>query len=170
MLTLQVNDTADKWIAAVNEYSFDRLLWKPDVETWSIGQVAMHIVTETDFYAEEIERCLSSAENSAEEMTEEGKAMFNQNSFPAIQIKRDSSLSEIYPQPESKVDLHEKMLKLKVQLNHLVVKIETSEHEGKTRHPGLGYFNAQQWIQFAEMHMRHHLRQKDRIDAMLNLY
>ncbi|HEV9036934.1 MAG TPA: hypothetical protein VGQ51_09945 [Puia sp.] len=38
---------------------------------------------------------------------------------------------------------------------------------GKTRHPGLHYFNSLEWLQFAEMHMRHHFRQKKRIDACL---
>jgi hypothetical protein len=38
---------------------------------------------------------------------------------------------------------------------------------GKSRHPGLGYFNAGEWLRFIEMHMRHHLRQKERIDAFL---
>jgi hypothetical protein len=169
LLTSQINDTADKWIALLDYYSFDILLKKPDIESWSLGQVAMHIVTETGFYIEEIENCLSSNENISEQMTEEAKTMFNQNSFPDIKIKRDSSLSQFYPQPESKFDIHEKMKKLKVQLNHLLLKIKTSEYKGKTKHPGLGYFNTQQWIQFAEMHMRHHLRQKDRIEAGLNL-
>ena len=27
---------------------------------------------------------------------------------------------------------------------------------GKTKHPGLNYFTAKEWLQFAEMHLRHH--------------
>jgi hypothetical protein len=38
---------------------------------------------------------------------------------------------------------------------------------GKTRHPGLLYFSALEWLRFAEMHMRHHFRQKKRIDEAL---
>ena len=38
---------------------------------------------------------------------------------------------------------------------------------GKAKHPGLNYLNASEWLQFADMHMRHHLRQKKRIDDFL---
>lgn len=169
LLTSKINDTADKWIALLDYYSFDILLRKPNMESWSLGQVAMHIITETGFYMKEIDNCLSSNENISAQMTADAKIMFHQNSFPDIKIKRDSSLSQFYPQPESKSDIHEKMKNLKAQLNQLLFKIKTSEYEGKTMHPGLGYFNAQQWIQFAEMHMRHHLKQKDRIEAELNI-
>jgi hypothetical protein len=40
--------------------------------------------------------------------------------------------------------------------------------KGKTRHPGLLYFSAPEWLQFAEMHLRHHFLQKQRIDAFLS--
>jgi hypothetical protein len=35
---------------------------------------------------------------------------------------------------------------------------------GKTKHPGSNYFTAKEWLQFAEIHLRHHLKQKKRID------
>jgi len=42
--------------------------------------------------------------------------------------------------------------------------ISKSNHKGKTKHPGLNYFSADEWFRFAEMHFRHHERQKKRID------
>jgi DinB family protein len=169
LLTEQINNTADKWIELSELYSIDVLLTKPDLQSWSLGQVAMHVVTETDFYLQQVEDCLRSNENIHGEMTADAKMMFDQNRFPDIRIKRDSSLSQFYPQPTSKAEMRESMQQLKVQLNNLLKRIETSSYGGKTRHPGLGYFNALQWIQFAEMHMRHHLAQKDRIEAALKL-
>ncbi len=168
-LTYKVNETVDKWITVVCEYSFEVLLRKPGSESWSLGQIAMHIVTETGYYIGEINMCLGSRENCLEEMTEEARTMFSRNSFPDIRIKRDASLFQSYPQPESMIDMREKLEKLKLELNQLLNKIGASECEGKTRHPGLGYFNAREWMQFAEMHMRHHLRQKDRVEEWLSL-
>lgn len=169
LLTAKMSNTADKWIALLDNYSFDILLTKPDLKSWPLGQVAMHIVTETAFYMEQVEYCFHSNENISGEMTEDAKRMFNQNSFPDIRIKRESLLSHFYPQPESKFDIPERMRQLKVQLDSCLKRIETNSYNGKTRHPGLGYFSAQEWIQFAEMHMRHHLSQKDRIEAALHL-
>jgi hypothetical protein len=39
--------------------------------------------------------------------------------------------------------------------------------DDETQHPGLYHFSANEWYQFAEMHFRHHVRQKKRIDDYL---
>lgn len=168
-LESQMNITIDKWIDLANKYKFHTLLKKPSDESWSLGQVAMHIETETNFYITQIEICLHSSANSTESMTDDAKKIFEHNSFPNIKIRRDDTLSQHYPQPQSKDDLYSRINKLKERLNSLLIKIEASNSKGKTRHPGLGYFNAEQWLRFAEMHMRHHLRQKDSIETELNL-
>jgi hypothetical protein len=71
------------------------------------------------------------------------------------------------PQPTSKEDLKKGMLQLKREGSRLGEMTLASGRTGKTQHPGLRYLNAQEWFQFAEMHMRHHFRQKSRIDAFL---
>jgi hypothetical protein len=52
-------------------------------------------------------------------------------------------------------------------MNTVATLISESQFNGKTKHPGLGYFSAKEWLQFANMHFRHHLRQKKRIDVFL---
>lgn len=34
----------------------------------------------------------------------------------------------------------------------------------KTKHPRLGYLNANQWLRFIEIHLKHHLKQLERIE------
>lgn len=34
----------------------------------------------------------------------------------------------------------------------------------KTKHPRLGYLNAEQWLRFIEIHLKHHLKQLNRIE------
>jgi len=34
----------------------------------------------------------------------------------------------------------------------------------KTKHPRLGYLNAKQWLRFIEIHLKHHLKQLERIE------
>jgi hypothetical protein len=46
-------------------------------------------------------------------------------------------------------------------------RISASSVQGKAMHPGLHYLSAREWLQFSEMHFRHHLRQKERLDAFL---
>jgi hypothetical protein len=59
------------------------------------------------------------------------------------------------------------MLQLKEKLISLIKRVEHCGSTGKTKHPGLGYFDAREWLGFAEMHMRHHIRQKERIEQCL---
>jgi hypothetical protein len=47
-------------------------------------------------------------------------------------------------------------------------KIINTRFKEKTKHPGFHYLNAIEWLQFIEMHFRHHLKQKKRIDKYLN--
>jgi hypothetical protein len=50
--------------------------------------------------------------------------------------------------------------------NELFVFNSQSSFKGKAKHPGLVYFSAIEWYQFAEMHFRHHFWQKKKPDAL----
>ena len=60
-----------------------------------------------------------------------------------------------------------RLLALKDEIKSLEEILLNHPKPGKSKHPGLGYFNAQEWFLFAEIHMRHHFRQKARIDEFL---
>lgn len=70
-------------------------------------------------------------------------------------------------QPENKDQIRLQLLAVKADVNRLYTIFDSSKASGKTRSPGLHYFNTLEWLQFAEMHMRYHLRQKRRIDEKL---
>ncbi|MEJ7682627.1 MAG: hypothetical protein WKG06_33175 [Segetibacter sp.] len=53
-------------------------------------------------------------------------------------------------------------MNLKDEINNVEISISKSPFKGKTKHPGLGYFNANEWLQFAEMHFRHHFKTKEK--------
>ncbi|MFW0714299.1 DinB family protein [Pedobacter sp. N23S346] len=42
--------------------------------------------------------------------------------------------------------------------------IETANPQLKTKHPRLGYLNAKQWLRFIEIHLKHHLKQLERVE------
>jgi hypothetical protein len=166
MLIDDFNNTIDIWINELQDYSFEKLLIKPDAKSWSLAQVYVHITDETKWYIGQIEICLSNNENASGQMKEGGKTIFSNNSFPDIKIKGDPSVASTIPQPKSKEELQENLQALRLRMNVLWKEIITSKFIGKTDHPGNGYFNAQEWFQHAEMHMRHHFKQKKRIDDL----
>lgn len=162
------NHVINIWINNLENYDFNQLCTKPSITGWSLGQVYMHLIDDTNFYLEQIKLCLSSNKNNTEEASRAAKTMFLNNGFPDKII--EGAPSNLYtPQPGSKEQLRSCLMTLKDDFNKLAILVSKSLFEGKTRHPGLGYFNANEWLQFCEMHFRHHLRQKKRIDAFLKI-
>ncbi|MEO6454041.1 MAG: DinB family protein, partial [Ginsengibacter sp.] len=114
-------------------------------------------------YFEQIKICLFTNDNVSEQVSPAAKTMFLNNSFPDELIEgAPANLHK--PQPGNKKKLMGCLMKLKDEINNIELLISKTTFKGKTKHPGLNYFNAKEWFQFAEMHFRHHLRQKKRID------
>ncbi len=53
------------------------------------------------------------------------------------------------------------------QRANILASQSNSNFYGKSLHPGFRYLAADEWLQLAEMHLRHHFRQKTRIDDFL---
>jgi hypothetical protein len=166
MVAKDFNDTIDIWINGLNRYSFDDLLARPIPDRWSLGQICMHLMRESDFFFKQIETCASSNDHAGEIMNSEGREMFRNNGFPDQQIEGPPS-NALVTQPESKEYLVNGFADLRARIGEMDELISTSSFKGRTRHPGLGFFSAEEWFQFTEMHFRHHLRQKTRTEKAL---
>jgi hypothetical protein len=156
----------DLWLKELDRYNFVQLCSKPDPASWSIGQVYMHLIDETTFYLGQARICLSTGDHATDEATPNAKIMFGNNCFPDEVIEGPPSNANT-PQPEGQDQLKIGLLRLRNEAIEIGALIAGSGCKGKTKHPGLHYFNAAEWLQFADMHLRHHLRQKDRIDRFL---
>ena len=157
------NDTIDTWINAIHDYTLEQLHQPPKPGSWSLGQVYMHIISDTSWFVEQIQAALQSNEHHDKDMHEDAKTMFRNNAFPDMKIEGPATNTFI-PQPESKEVLQDRLTKIKNDVN----RFDFKQRNGKTQHPGLLFFNALEWLQFAEMHMRHHFRQKKRIDELIS--
>jgi hypothetical protein len=163
------NNEIDTWITELGKYSFTHLTAKASQASWSLGQVYMHVIGQTEYYVEQILSCISNNDNSQDDMSANGKMLFQNNGFPDEIIEGPSTNADT-PQPVSKEELMLHLLRIKKAINHAAVLISGSSFAGKTKHPGLHYFNANEWLKFAEMHLRHHRRQKKRIDDYLSAH
>lgn len=166
--TKQLTETIDYWIRKLDDYSLPQLKHKPDELSWSVGQLYLHLIYETNYYISEIQACLHCDTNENLEMTQAALEMFNNNSFPDIRIVGDSVLSAKIPQPENSESLIEALTNIKIAIQKCTYNVTTKSLLGKSKHPGLGYFSATNWIQFADMHFRHHEKQRIRIHFALN--
>jgi hypothetical protein len=166
MLRRQFNETIGQWIAWLDDYTLHRLHQRPHEKCWSLGQVYMHIIDETAYFVEQATACLNKNANNKKGMHEDAADMFAKNGFPDALL--DSPTNDLnMDQPESKEQILNNLLSIREAVNKLYASFDLSKATGKIKHPGLLYFNAREWLQFAEMHMRHHFRQKKRIDEKL---
>jgi len=159
--------TVDIYITQLQPYDHAELYLKPNKSSWSIGQLYMHLLEETYWYFEQIQLCLGNSDHARETMSEKAKEIFRNNGFPNEIIKGDPFISDQIAQPSDKKHLIEKFEKLKSDAYVIWDSIESATQFGKRKHPGLEFFGPKEWFQYAEMHMRHHLRQKQRIDLFL---
>lgn len=127
------------------------------------GQVYMHVIEDTNWFAEQATLCQHSSENAWQQMIDRAKEMFRNNTFPDERVVGDPFISEKVPQPASQQQLLQDLAQLDTRMVALGKQIAQNTSIGKTAHPGLGFFSAQEWFQYAEMHLRHHERQQGRI-------
>ena len=156
----------DHWIQALDQYDLKQLCSKPSQNSWSMGQLYRHLIADTGYYIEQIRLCLDTNEHATEESAAFAQSILHNNGFPDQQIKGDPSHASI-PQPTDKKQLITDLQKLKEAVLVLKEAVFSSQSKGKTKHPGLGYFSAREWYRFADLHFRHHLKQKNRIDHFL---
>jgi hypothetical protein len=166
ILITNLNATIDNWIAAIDQYSFEEICTQPSAGSWSMGQLYLHLIGDAGFFGDQIRECLQATQHVDEQPNEQGAAMLAANAFPDIKIEGNPANADI-PQPQSIEQLKSGLLAIKDALNELFSLATRQPVQGKSKHPGLGYFTADQWFRFADMHFRHHLRQKQRIDNFL---
>lgn len=159
------NESIGKWITYLNDYTLEMLCLKPREDAWSLGQVYLHIIADTTWFVEQMKAALLDNANYDKTMHEDAKAIFANNAFPDRLLENPSN-DPYSRQPQSKEELLQGLLRIKHTVNALYA-ADLSTAGGKTEHPGFLFFSSLEWLQFADMHMRHHLRQKERIDEQL---
>lgn len=166
MIADDFNNITAEWETVLQQYSFKALCKKPAATEWSLGQVYIHLISTTKYFIQQAVICAAGNEHAAEEAHAAALGMFADNMLPDKDLQGPPSNNDT-PQPESKQQIQYGLQQLKIEMETAAALVANSNGTGKTKHPGLQYFNAKQWLQFAIMHMRHHLRQKNKLSNLL---
>ena len=161
------NDTIDIWIKELSRFTIEQLKVKPDDKSWSLGQLYEHLIEETNWYNGQIEMTLGNEKNSNKMTSDVAKVLLKRGSFENKRFQGDPLISENVKQPTSIAKLKSDLEGLKQNTNEIWVKMNNASKYGKSEHPGIGFLNCFEWIQYSEMHMRHHIKQKKRIENFL---
>ncbi|HWB64057.1 MAG TPA: DinB family protein [Chitinophagales bacterium] len=165
-LEKQTNTAIDYWINEYRRYDWDKILMQPAENSWSMGQVGIHLwMASKGFFFKNAERCLN------KEGTEKGKSktwgahlIFTLRMMPPVRYEMPKSVSVVPRQPESKEQLIGKLEEIKTLAASYTKRIPESDPALKTKHPFLGWLNTAEWIELCNIHFRHHIRQKKRIE------
>ncbi|UZR97177.1 DinB family protein [Chondrinema litorale] len=163
------NKTIDYWIDELSRYSIEQLLIKPDNKSWSLGQVYEHLIEDSNWYNSQIKLALASDAYATIETSDKAKELLERGSFENKKIKGVALNASKVKQPTSVSQLKSDMENLKNDTNMLWDEMQITSSNGKAKHPGFGYFNCFEWLAFSEMHMRHHVTQKENIDRFLDI-
>lgn len=162
--SLQQSFTA--WIDALEQYDLDDLQKQPEAGSWSMGQLYVHLVQSSRFFLDQVKTCTSNNDNADRQHAPAAIAIFTRNELPDMRIEGPPS-NNTTPQPTDKERLVRSLISLRDEFEAVRINTADSSFKGKTLHPGLLYFDAAEWLKFTDIHLRHHLRQKQRIDEFL---
>jgi hypothetical protein len=165
-LEKQTHKSIDYWINEFQRYDMDKILMKPSEQSWSMGQVGIHLwMASKGFFFKNAERCLS------KEGTEIGKSkkvsahlIFTFGMLPPVRYEMPQQVSVIPKQPESKEHLTGKLQDIKKLSSDYIRRIPDSDPDLKVKHPFLGWLNTAEWIELCGIHFKHHIAQKRRIE------
>lgn len=175
-------ETVSGYIQELDGLSLEQLLWKPSEEEWSLGQMYMHLIRSAQFMQlRNVALCLEpggSPEVSREGKTQLGEELFKMGSFPPDRVRVPASPQYTPPQPESKeqlvdglgdtvrqmVEIEPKIASEFGRVTQLRLEPDKEIVRNTVLHPRLGGLNALEWFRLIEMHYRHHLLQKMRLE------
>lgn len=158
------------WEKELKKYTISQLTKKENSESWSIGQLYIHLINGTfNYHLQQLNQCIHSSENKSKTKNFKGFMAYNiLKGFPPIKIKVPASKTYTPNQPQDKQELVDGFYKLKQEMKNAYENLK-KDKKGKTAHPGFSYLNAAEWFRLIPMHFKHHLRQKKRIDEFLEI-
>jgi hypothetical protein len=149
--------------ATLPEISEEQFQCTPPAGGWSYSEVYSHIFDMSILSLKEVENCIK-GNGKVKPTAFIVKAILFFGSFPPkakykvpqLLLGRERKINKI-----AAADFIERFLE---QLHLVYSKLHLADPAIKTRHPRLGYLNAEQWFRFTEIHLKHHLKQLRRIE------
>lgn len=169
-LEKKTHQIIDAYIQLLNKYSYEQLIQKPDENSWSIGQVYIHVwMASKGFFFKNAALCLSGeSAKTGQSKKLIAYPIFLFEKMPTVKIKMPEKVAVQPRQPESKEQLVQKLIEIKALVSEFVQKIPQANPALKTKHPFLGYLNCAEWVNLCNIHFKHHQAQIKRINKALH--
>jgi hypothetical protein len=156
----KVTFTYKQKLAEISDHNFER---HPDKGGWCYSEVYDHIFDLSLLSLGELEQCLSGRGKNKATHWFTNLILFFGSFPPAIRFKVPKHLASRVKKI-SKEEASSRIMDFMLQLQPYGNRLAKADKNLKTPHPRLGYLNAEQWLRFIEIHLKHHLMQLKRID------
>jgi len=154
------------WKRALEDYTDEQLGQLTEASGWTMGQVYDHLImTSYDLSRDWIPDCLATYEKTGDlTKTAAGTALFLLGRFPPIRAKFAGPAPT---QPQNKAEIETRFDDLLASMRDTRDLLNQATQSGKKKHFAFGHLDGWEWYRFVTMHLRHHRRQKKRIDELL---
>jgi len=158
-----IHKIVDAYKSKLSHYSEDIFQITPPISGWSYSEVYSHIFDSSLLSLIALERAASGkGENKPTHFIV--KLILVLGTLPpAKQYKVPKRLADRVKKI-SKTEALDFILEFEKGLDDNYPVIAHAKANCKTKHPRLGYLNAKQWLRFIEIHLKHHLKQLERIE------
>jgi hypothetical protein len=170
LIFIKVTRHIEEWEKALSGYSEKEYYFKPSPGEWSFAQVYEHLIRVS-------EKCIDNSLKCSRNQGEKGHSGFGpaifslMGSFPPVKIrvkKIPEGMDDIYLPKEIKPEEARKELRNILQkMKDIIPETAGADKSMRLEHWAGGWFNAQQWYHSAEMHLKHHFRQKKRLERLI---
>lgn len=158
----------ENYLSFLEPYSLEQLQRQPSPDQWSLGQMYIHLI-QTALYMQlrNIEACRDGTASAAADKTEAGQNVMALGSFPPVRIQVPPTPQYTPKQPESLEQIRAGLIDVLERMREIEPQLASIPEEATAAHPRLGGLNAKEWFVLAEMHYRHHLLQRERLQQFL---
>ena len=111
--------TIDPWISYLDEYTINQLHANPAPGNWSIGQLYVHLIGDSNYYIQQARLAQATNEHATGEPAPEAREMFRKNAFPDIKIEGHPSNAFI-SNPKDQHELINGLRQLQHDIHQLV--------------------------------------------------
>lgn len=138
----------------------------PPAGGWSASEVYAHIFDASLLSLKALNECLEGRGANRPTPFVTKMILFFGAFPPGIRFKTPKML-EGRVRVITKTEAAELIRQFTEELEAMRVKIARANPNVKSKHPRLGYLNANQWLRFIGIHLRHHLKQLKRVERSI---
>ncbi|MCX2494199.1 DinB family protein [Pedobacter sp. PF22-3] len=162
-IKVSIHRVVDAYKSKLSNYPDDVFQITPPISGWSYSEVYSHIFDSSLLSLIAFEHA-ANGKGESKPTHFMVKLILLLGTLPPAQKYKVPKRLEERIKKISKTEALEFILAFEKALDDNYQLLAHAKANSKTKHPRLGYLNAKQWLRFIEIHLKHHLKQLQRIE------